>query len=389
VNTSDRRTRETGEAAAWWVRSRILSGQPLSRAERDELTEWLRESPLHISEMLHMARVQDTLERFKLWDEIDVKTSPSAANVVSLRDDCEVDDDSVRYTFWRKPFVGFAAAAIAAAVLAVVFVPRMLGETLVTKHAERREVALGDGSTVQLDPETRLRIKLDAYERRVSLERGRAVFHVAKDKARPFLVTSNGTVVRAVGTVFGVEQRQQGVVVTVSEGKVVVLTPQLQQRGAAGKRGSADVTSAPATDKRWVADRVQQGVTGRTPIDQPSNTEAGEAGAGVFVTAGEQLRVGSSGDADAVRAVNVKQVLSWAEGYLVFDETPLSDVVAEFNHYNNVQLRLGGAELSRRPISGTFLVSDLETLIAFIEAGAHVSVTREERGHTVLITLLP
>jgi ferric-dicitrate binding protein FerR (iron transport regulator) len=97
------------------------------------------------------------------------------------------------------------------------------------------------------------------------------------------------------------------------------------------------------------------------------------------VTAGEQLKVGSSGDADAVRVVNVKQVLS-AEGYLVFDSTPLSDVVAEFNHYNNVQLRLGDTELSRRPISGTFLVSDLETLIAFIEAGAHVSVTREERG---------
>jgi transmembrane sensor len=43
----------------------------------------------------------------------------------------------------------------------------------------------------------------------VTLERGRAVFHVAKDKARPFLVSSNGTVVRAVGTVFGVEQRRQ------------------------------------------------------------------------------------------------------------------------------------------------------------------------------------
>jgi transmembrane sensor len=223
----------------------------------------------------------------------------------------------------------------------------------------------------------------------VSLERGRAVFHVAKDSARPFLVISNGTVVRAVGTIFGVEQRQQGVVVTVSEGKVVVLTPQLQQRGAAGKRGSTDVTSASATGNRLVADRVQQGVTGRAPIDQPSSTESDEAGAGVFVTAGEQLKVGSSGDADAVRAVNVKQALSWAEGYLVFDSTPLSDVVAEFNHYNNVQLRLGDTELSRRPISGTFLVSDLETLIAFIEAGAHVSVTREERGNTVLITLLP
>ena len=389
MNIDDRRTRETGEAAAWWVRFRILSAQPLTRAERDELTNWLRESPLQISEMLHMARVQDTLERFKLWGEIDVEASLTAGNVVSLRDDSEIDDDSVRSPFWQKPFVGFAAAAIAAAVLAVVFIPRMLGETLVTKHAERREVTLGDGSTVQLDPETTLRIKLGAHERRVALERGRAVFHVAKDTARPFLVSSNGTIVRAVGTIFGVEQRDQGVVVTVSEGKVVVLTPQLQQRDAAGKRGADDVTSAPVTVNRRSADRVEKGITGLAPIDQPRSTEAAEAGAGVFLTAGEQLNVGSSGDADAVRAVDVKQALSWADGFLVFDSTPLSNVVAEFNRYNNVQLRLGGTELSRRPISGTFLVSDPETLIAFIEAGAHVGVTREDGGNTVIIASLP
>jgi hypothetical protein len=110
--------------------------------------------------MLHMARVQDTLERFKLWDEIDVKTSLSAGNVVSLRDDLETDDDSIRSTFWRKPFLGFAAAAIAAAVLAVVFIPRMLGETLATKHAERREGRWVTGAPCSSGPETTLRVKL-------------------------------------------------------------------------------------------------------------------------------------------------------------------------------------------------------------------------------------
>jgi transmembrane sensor len=398
VTTSDRRSRQTDEAAGWWIRSRILSGQPLSRAEREQLTDWLRESPLHISEMLHMARVQDTLEHFKLWHQVDGGVAPHADNVIPFHDDGEGNgDDAGAYSYrsersgrWRRPFIALAASTVAAAVLAVVLVPRMLGETLVTRHAERREVALSDGSTVQLDPDTKLQVKLGARERLVALVSGRAVFHVAKDKSRPFLVSAKGTVVRAVGTVFGVEQRQQGVVVTVSEGAVVVLPPRSQQRSAAVGNDTSRVAAAAATNRAPPAGPVAPGArAATTTADKVERSAVGASGEGVLVSAGEQVKVGGHGDSDTVRAVDSRQALSWAEGYLVFESTPLSSVVSEFNRYNNVQLRLVGAELARRPISGTFLVSDPETLIAFIQAGADVSVTREDRGRTVLIASLP
>ena len=384
MTTDDRRSRETAEAASWWIRSRIQAGRPLSRAERDQLTEWLRESPLHISEMLHMARVQDTLERFKLWGDIEVNASPDSGNVVPFRVEREsAKDDKPRARFWRRPLGVLAAASVAAAMLVAVVVPRLLDDTLVTRHAERREVKLSDGSIVQLDPDTRLRVILGTHERALTLESGRALFHVAKDPTRPFLVNSNGAVVRAVGTVFGVEQRQRGVVVTVSEGRVMVLPPRQQHRDPA--IASADTKRAIASPGSKTIDPGQRVADAVAPPDPgAAAAEAGNA-SGVFVSAGEQLLIGSSGDADAVRSVDAKQALSWADGYLVFVSTPLSDVVDEFNHYNHVQLRLGGDDLSRRPISGTFLASDPETLIAFIQAGAHVSVTRADRGNTVLI----
>ena len=97
-----------------------------------------------------------------------------------------------------------------------------------TERGERREVALADGSVVQVDPETRLRVKYEEHVRRVYLEHGRAFFHVAKNAERPFLVESNDTAVRAVGTAFAVEQRDNAtILVTVAEGKVAIFSTKM------------------------------------------------------------------------------------------------------------------------------------------------------------------
>jgi transmembrane sensor len=144
-------------------------------------------------------------------------------------------------------------------------------------------------------------------------------------------VAADNALIRAVGTAFGVERKDQSIVVTVSEGKVAAI---------AARDGA------------------------------PKSAE-------VFLTAGKQLTVRHSGSAETVRDVDPARALAWTQGRLVFDSAPLAEVAREFNRYNHVQLHVEDPELARRPISGVFQASDLETLIAFIRAGARVRVSDE------------
>lgn len=364
MNTIDRRSRESREAAHWWARLGKQSLEDLSREERQEFVRWLRESPVHVAEMLHMARVHDALERFKCWDEIQLDPTRHDENVVTLErlDEREAENASAAHI--RRPdssrtrFAGFglAAAAAVAAVMVVAF--KVLAPTLSTDRAERREVSLSDGSIVQLDPETAVRVQMTAHERRVVLSRGRALFEVAKDPARPFLVVVNDSVVRAVGTVFGVERRNADVVVTVSEGKVAVLSAAPAAQGNTARRG--------------------QQTSGDTEVKNGNDEKV------IYVAAGEQTTIDGSGIAAAPHVVNAERALGWADGRLAFESAPLGEVIEEFNRYNRIQLRLSDNELARRPISGVFETSDVETLIAFVQAGANVDVVRKDGGEILI-----
>ena len=124
----------------------------------------------------------------------------------------------------RARWPGWAAAA-AVAVLAfggwMTWSQRPQPWLIETAPGERREIALDEGSRVTLDGASR--VTLDRrHPRSVRLEEGRALFHVAHDETRPFLVTVGETRVTDLGTVFDVTRLSAGVRVAVAEGLVRV-----------------------------------------------------------------------------------------------------------------------------------------------------------------------
>jgi len=369
MDANDRRARATDEATQWWARLGTKAPADVSETDRREFTQWLRESPLHVAELLHVAHVDDTLERFKLWDEISVSSEEMAANVVPLsqfkRPAAARPPRAVRW------FVaaGVSLIAVAAGWLA----PRSGATTIETDRAERREVVLKDGSVVSLEPETALRVNIGREQRYIVLTRGRALFHVAKDPTRPFIVHAGDTDVRAVGTIFGVEQKNQSIIVTVSEGKVGLF------RAVALAASEDDtVNSSSPHEKRG-------GRVGRLPAaDENSNDKERPVSAQLFLVADQQITVLKSGDATPVQKVDSGRALAWSEGQLIFDSTPLSDVADEFNRYNRMQLHINSPELARRTVSGVFRASDPETLVDFIGVGAHVVVTRHGNAEIVI-----
>jgi transmembrane sensor len=379
----NRRKRVTEEAAEWWL---VLQGD-VSRAQREHYVDWLRESSVHIAEMLHIAQVHGALEQFERWSSlpIDGSREDDSDNVITLP---AVSHQASRWrgTRERAPHRRLAwAAAAMVFILTGIGVSLLLGPNgaiIQTERGERREVSLADGSVVQVDPETRLRIAYAEHTRRVFLERGRALFHVAKNTARPFLVEANSTTVRAVGTAFAVEQQSQVIVVTVAEGKVGVFPAHslLDEAAPAGAEGSAQAPRKHPTDA--ASPLTSSNTSGSDSAPRNSHSGALEPAidhaAEIFLTANQQVTVLRSGSAQPVRAINSDRALAWAEGRLVFENTSVSDAVRQFNRYNRVQLVVNDIDLARRPISGIFSASDPDSFAAFIKSVARVRITRSD-----------
>lgn len=345
MDENERRERAGREAAEWWTE--MQTGE-MALERRVAFVGWLRDSPLHVSEMLQVVEVHDGLAHFKRWAQIstDGSEQDDALDRViefspALKTPPTPARQETKHGLRRGSFLaGMAASALI--VLAVTVWYSLSGQVIETERGERREVALADGSVVQVDPETRMRVKMrDSSRRLVVLERGRALFRVAKDAERPFLVDANGTVARAVGTSFAVETRMQDVIVTVTEGKVAV---SVSPPGA----GNAEPELA------------------------------------AMLIADQQLTVGGGAASASVRKVDSQRELAWASGRLVFEDTPLPSVLEQFNRYNRVQMRVDDPELAQRRISGSFNASDPNSFLAFMQTVAHVQVTRDNARNLII-----
>ncbi|HEY6455776.1 MAG TPA: FecR domain-containing protein [Steroidobacteraceae bacterium] len=388
MDGNERRVRAGAEATEWWLR---LEAGPMSREERGAYVDWLRESPVHVSEMLRMGQLHAVLDEFQDWEQIaSVAAKKSYDCVVPF--DRATNDLQTRGSHrrvWPKPAYGsrrygwLAAAAVIVAVLGVWLSTFTAPQVIQTGRGERRGVVLADGSMLRIDPESRLRVRLQRHLRDVKLEQGRAVFRVAKDAARPFLVHAGSTVVRAVGTEFGVERARDGVVVTVAAGKVAVFPRDEQPAGY--QSGSILMTAARLVGQAPPDRRSGDARDGRPA--RPQGGTAGTANSEVFLTAGEQVTVPPSGTAEAVKQVDSNDALAWADGRLVFQNSSVADVVEQFNRYNLVQLHVGDPQLATRLVNGVFDANEPDSFISVIRTIASVRV--ERRGQDVTLFSVP
>lgn len=325
---SDQRRRRAAEQAAEWLL--VMKSGKFTGKERGEFVDWLRESPLHIAEMLRISRVDHALGHGIDWSEIAAIKDEERQNVVTLDDfrHPPMRDESSRASLVRlASAAGFAAMVVLGVWLFVNHNPSVIR----TQVGERRELTLADGSVVDVAPSTELRVTLKDRQRLVKLEHGQAFFHVAKDANRPFIVDAGETQVRAVGTAFDVTRSTAGVTVTVVEGRVAVS----RERSSLARMNIITQT-APLAD--------------------------------VFVSANEQVVVTPEAVAVPVREVNGAAEVAWTDGNLVFNDDTVAEVVRRFNLHNRAQIEILDQTLAARRVSGVFKVSDPESFIAFVRA---------------------
>ena len=127
-----------------------------------------------------------------------------------------------------RPVRWALALALVVAVGVGVLQPWRQIDTYATAVGEQRLVVLKDGTKLSLNTATRVHVEFASKHRHVALECGEALFEVAKDAKRPFVVEAGGSEVTALGTVFSVRvtsdvaHQTEVLAVTLVEGQVRV-----------------------------------------------------------------------------------------------------------------------------------------------------------------------
>jgi transmembrane sensor len=387
------------EAARWFVE---LNEDPQNEQARREFDEWLRRSPEHVQAFLlvsahweeggpgRAAKVEPVDELIALaqsgGEVIHLPAthppSPISTGPANVAVPAEGIGPGVADSVDEQPSKAGVRSRLRGrlALAACILLPLIGGlawhqffrDVYRTGVGEQRSLTLADGSTVDLNSRTRIRVRYTARERHVDLLEGQALFHVAKNDTLPFIVQSQHTQVRAVGTQFDVYRKDGGTIVTVIEGRVAV-TAWGGAKAPGGKTPDSHaetVTLPPHTVSRTgSAGDTNAGPKPPQPVD-------GSRESTMFLDAGEQITLGNdTGGAAAptrLEPLSIEAATAWTHRRLIFKGTPLSEVVGEFNRYSRRPIVVADPELAAIPISGSFSTSDPTDLLRFLsEVGGY------------------
>ncbi len=214
------------------------------------------------------------------------------------------------------PILFGLAAATAAAIIVValsgkVWFSEPNFQTFATPVGGHKVLKLADGSQIELNTNTVVRVGLKESSRRVILEKGEAFFDIKHDATRPFIVDVGAHRVVDLGTKFVVRDDTKRLQVTLIEGKA---------RLESANAGTQALLLTPGDVA--VATATTMSLTARSPVSAAAQ-------------------------------------LGWRKGLLIFANTTLGDVAAEFNRYNTTKLIITDQRTASIAIGGTFQAGDV------------------------------
>lgn len=293
---------------------------------------WLRESPRHVEEFLLVTAAYRELDSVATQIPLDLEQVRAGlrASVVPLR---EADPQEPRRKSHPGPRegaartrFGIAAAALAAALtLGWALYAHFFRDSYSTATGEIRSFELADGSLIQMNTRSRVRVDFSEKARDVQLLSGEALFKVARNPSRPFKVHAGHVVIQAVGTEFNVYRRERDTTVSVLEGAVLL----------------------------------------------------SDAAARQMLTAGQEAVIAFGRDTVKLARPDTAKATAWRERRLVFRGERLEDVAREFNRYNETpRIKVEGALAREKPLAGIFDADDPESLVQFLAGVENLSTER-------------
>ncbi len=327
------------EAAAWWSARRRLR---LSSAREEEaFAEWLAEP---INGMAWEA-TEGPIEAVGAYAAI--------PELRELREAALASRPPRAQTFWRWAAGGAVAASFIAGL--ILFMPIISSdpsastvqtassvERYTTSVGERRTISQPDGSRIVLNTGSVVEVAYSPARRDIRLLSGQALFRVAHDPARPFVVVAGDRRITATGTAFDVRIGDNGAVaVTLIEGHVRV--EPLRRQGSE--------SAAPATS-----------------VD---TLDPGE-------------RLASTNGNVQVATADIERETSWTRGQIIFRDDRMTDAIAEVNRYSTDRLVINDPRVASLRVSGAFSAGSTQNFVAAVTAFYPIEARRDSPGVTVL-----
>lgn len=315
---------ETDLCAADWLQRQ--SFWKWSAEDQMTLDAWLAESRAH---------------RIAYWRQKSVWES--AQRLKALRAPMASPRSSIPAANAKPFFLRIAAAAIVAAAVGTVgyryIAPTSSNEKIYTTPVGgRKTIALLDGSRIELNTNTSLRVRVDKAIRMATLDRGEAYFDIHHDAARPFIVNVASHRITDLGTKFTVRDGGDRLEVTLLQGRA-----RLDSTDRSNPPNSAILSPGE------IAIATPQSVT---VIRKPKKELDSQTG--------------------------------WRRGVLTFYHATLADAAREFNRYNQRKIVVVDNAAEAELIDGTFPVNDVDLFgrVAHSVLGARV----ENKGHDIVIS---
>jgi transmembrane sensor len=297
--------------------------------ERQAIVDWIEADPRHAVAFARMEAAWEAGERLKA-------SPPSIETPEAL---AEFEN---KPPVSRRALIGGSIAASVAAV-GVTAAWRYASDVDLhhTRLGERRIITLSDGSRIHLNTASAVEVAMRKHSRRIRLVKGEALFEVAHDPSRPFLVDAGSARLRAVGTAFNVRIRDTVVELTVTEGVVAV---------------AEDTVDVHHPDVSKIV-----------------------AGGGAVIGSGAMAPT-------ALDPTILRQRTAWQDGVIELDGETLAQAVAEFNRYRGPPIIIGDPRLANLRVGGRFEVDEAEKFLTALEGSFPVSAIPAADGSILLVT---
>lgn len=345
--------------------SKYLSGE-CTEEEKKKVRSWISESEENRNLLRNMKKIWDVEPRDEFQPEISAgyeqvkkRLRQNRHTHMNLRDGA--GDPGWKSSYKanypsshesRRSYVWTAAAAIIVliSILSLLqFIPQQSEpavserQAFETARGERASFTLRDGSKVTLNADSRLEVssEFDSGRREIFLQ-GEAYFEVVPDRNRPFIIYSKQTYTRVLGTKFGISAYpgDSKVYAVVEEG------------------------------------RVRFGI-------QPDSAQSGEA---AELKANEMAEVEKSGTIrQQLLTHSMAQYLGWKDGKLVFEKTPLRQIIPRLERWYNITVDLDNADLGERLLTATFREESLNEVLGIIALSLDLNY-RRPADHKVIFS---
>lgn len=195
---------------------------------------------------------------------------------------------------------------------------------------KRATLTLPEGTVVQLSGRTSFSypVRFGAGTREVKLLSGQVFFSVHHDPAKPFIVHSNGTEVRVLGTKFDMNNKvnSNDLRVTLAEGRIGFKS-----------KGQQELILKP----------------------------------------GQQLLFNKLRQATRISEIDIDYVTGWTTGVLWFKGTPMTEVLQRLEVYYGVTFKQNGHLDLHAPLTGKFMQQPLSRVLTLIENSSDLKFKQE------------